>query len=705
MPASRSRTSLATRITVLTILVVVILLAGLSVGISLIVRERNLASQSESATRDARFLASTLDLWARSTTAVARMGALNAVLQEELEKGSFPRSATILTAIVSSSRELQNALIADDTGRIVAAADPAGAGSVRSLPLWAAVAGSHARGYMDTHPVAFPGAPAHVLTVASTVFGKKGGFLGAFILTVDLSVLSSQFVEEQRFGSKGYFMVVDGKGTVLAHPVKDQVLSDASASPIVQEIITAKGKWGFFSHGPLLGRQYVAYSRLASSPWYVAAVAPASDILALSRTVILSLLVSAVVAVGAVVGLLLLSLNRLVLRRIGLLVRAVERASAGDLTASAEITGTDELALASTRFTELMVSVSGLIGQLRDGMGSLRTTGVTLSSNMEHTAGAIGQITGSLASTRIRIEAQSAAVTETSSAATQLTRSIDSLNSMIENQSAAVAQSSAAIEEMIANIRSVGESTVTARSHTGRLLEVSRAGRQRLSTVTGAIGDIARQSSDLLTATRLISSIAANTNLLAMNASIEAAHAGAAGRGFAVVADEIRKLAEQAEVQSKEIARNLKAIKVRIDAVTRDSGETEASFGAVFDSVEKVGAIVAEIENAMTESREGGTQILQALGNINEITVSVRDGSAEMKAGNDQILAVIEQLNGVNTAVTETIGAISERAAEIAQDTESVVGLTNANRTLIEEVNAKAATFRIKEAAGGTEGV
>jgi methyl-accepting chemotaxis protein len=258
---------------------------------------------------------------------------------------------------------------------------------------------------------------------------------------------------------------------------------------------------------------------------------------------------------------------------------------------------------------------------------------------------------------------------------------------------------------MIANFRSVGESTITARGHTGRLLEVSRAGRQRLSAVNTAIGEVARQSSNLLSATKLISTIAANTNLLAMNASIEAAHAGAAGRGFAVVADEIRKLAEQAESQSKDIARNLKAIKTRIDAVTRDSGETETSFGSVFESVEKVGSIVAEIENAMTESREGGTQILQALGNINHITSSVRDGSAEMKAGNTQILTVIGQLNGVNAAVRENIVQISFGAEEIARAAAAVLDLAAANRSLIDEVNVKAANFRIKENGVGTAGL
>jgi methyl-accepting chemotaxis protein len=707
MPSPSRRSSLATRLTVLTIAAVAVLLGGFTVAISLIIHNQNLAQQSQSASRNVRFLADSLNLWSRTTTAAARAGALNPVLQEELTKGSFSRAGYVLTAATSTTREYKNAVLADGSGRIMAAADTSViGGSVRSLPLWTAVAGSHAREYLDPRPGIFPGMEGRHLTAASAIIGKNGAFLGAFILVVDPADLSTAFVADQKFGAGGYFMVLDVAGTVIAHPDQGQVLADRSPDPLVRRILEEKAPFGFFNIRASGESRYVAYARLASIPWYACAIVPAEDLLSVSRTVIRALCIAAVLAIGALLLILLLSINRLILARIRRFVQAMEQASTGDLSVGVDLGGTDELALISERFGGLMANFSVLIGELRRRLATLQETGAALSDTMEKTADSISRITERLENSRARVEEQNGAVTETSAASQSLTRTIEDLGGLIENQAAAVAQSSAAIEQMIANIRSVGESSIAARGHTASLLEISRAGRQRLSGVAAAIGEISRQSSNLLSATRLISTIAANTNLLAMNASIEAAHAGAAGRGFAVVADEIRKLAEQAEVQSKEIARNLTGIKARIDAVTRDSTETEASFGTMFEKVEKVGSIVAEIENAMTESKEGGTQILQALGNINEITTSVRDGSVDMRERNAQIKAVIVQLSGVTTAVLENIVQISAAAADISRASGSVVSLAEENRTLLREVGEKAARFTIKEDGGnGSPGV
>ena len=151
-----------------------------------------------------------------------------------------------------------------------------------------------------------------------------------------------------------------------------------------------------------------------------------------------------------------------------------------------------------------------------------------------------------------------------------------------------------------------------------------------MSNVATDIREIARESESLLEINSVMQNIASQTNLLSMNAAIEAAHAGESGRGFAVVADEIRKLAESSSQQSKTISGVLKKIKSSIDKITRSTDNVMSKFGAIEGGVRVVAEQENGILNAMTEQGAGSAQIMQAIAQLNDITGQVKDDARQM---------------------------------------------------------------------------
>ena len=199
------------------------------------------------------------------------------------------------------------------------------------------------------------------------------------------------------------------------------------------------------------------------------------------------------------------------------------------------------------------------------------------------------------------------------------------LNAQLESQASAIEESSAAIEEMIANTKSVSDILSKNARSVKILMEASDMGHSGLSEVAADIRKIAEESESLLEINAVMQNIATQTNLLSMNAAIEAAHAGSSGMGFAVVADEIRKLAESSSGQSKTIGLVLKQIKGSIDKITRSTDNVMTRFDAIDGGVRTVAEQEEGILNAMTEQGAGSAQIMQAIAQVNDITHQIKE--------------------------------------------------------------------------------
>lgn len=251
---------------------------------------------------------------------------------------------------------------------------------------------------------------------------------------------------------------------------------------------------------------------------------------------------------------------------------------------------------------------------------------------------------------------EAAAIEKAGEAIDRIAASIDDVNRQLENQSAYVEESSAAITEMSANINSVYGIAKKGDTITEALQTSVGQGSEKVRETIAAMEEIRGFSDRVQDTVRAIAQFASQTNLLAMNAAIEAAHAGDAGAGFAVVAGEIRTLAEESSQSAGEISKLIKTMAATIEKGVRQSASTGETFSGIAQAVEDTARLMGTISAAMEEQQTGADEITTAMSSLVEATDRITGETEQQAEGGREMVTLFENIRGESRKLAEAAG-------------------------------------------------
>jgi methyl-accepting chemotaxis protein len=545
-----------------------------------------------------------------------------------------------------------------------------------------------------------------LMTTLAMPIKARGRFVGSMDIDIEMSAIQRQ-VEQIKPYEGTIAMVYSNGGLVSGHFDPSRIGASMTeterdlAGPYLSELRNAIQRGEEFSFTNHVSRLKTDMFFVnvpivvgnTTTPWALMLGIPNNVITApiyrmLFIGVIIAVLMLLMISAGA------FFLARAISNPLNRMVLVLNDIGEGDLTRRLEARSRDEIGDMTRSFNTTLDKVRGLILMIREKARSLSQTGTQLSTNMNATAAAINEITANIQNMKTQVYNQSSEVGEAGGAMEKISLAINDLNTRIDEQAESVAQSSSAIEEMLANVQSVTKTLIKNADNVNKLAEASVVGHTSLQDVATDIQGIARESEGLLEINAVMKNIAGQTNLLSMNAAIEAAHAGEAGKGFAVVADEIRKLAESSGEQSKTISGVLKKIKGSIDRITRSTNDVLTRFETIDHGVQVVSDQEEDIRTAMEEQGHGSQQIMEAVSRLNEITREVKESSQKMNAGSREVIATSHTLGTITQEITRGMNEMASGADQINSTVHEVSMISGRNKNDIDELIQEVDKFK-----------
>ena len=504
------------------------------------------------------------------------------------------------------------------------------------------------------------------LTVAltKTVYDEQGNPVMVLAEDISINALDEMANAESTIPHIKSF-ILHSSGRYISNPDVNAVMekdffSDHGLERFRTQIL---GSASFFGTD---GTVFICSEPIALAKWNLVSIIPEQAVFAEADKLRLRLIIMSLVLLAAAGTVAVVFTHKMLTIPLRGIEDIAEALSGMDFSVDIKKFRTDDLGAMQRALIKIRDSLHKALEDLKVHLDTMTLTGKQLNTVIVDSSNALGVISDNMNVMQTEADAQMASVSQTSDAIEEIVKSIDSLDNAVYTQATQIVESSAAIEQMVANITAVRNVVGNVSKTTDTLSRSSAAGHSMLLKLSEEVSQMKDQSATLQTANKTIADIAGQTNILAMNAAIEAAHAGESGKGFAVVASEIRKLAELATKESEGISTEIKKLEKAIERIGTVSQDTVAAMNTIFQEIKTLDSSFSQVNSAIEEQSVGGGQILTALKTIQDMTGQVRDGTGAIHQQSDSIYQEIVKLQQTSEDVTKRAGEVKLASENIA---------------------------------------